>query len=297
MSGEEIQPSEPSQQQVPSNEGRIARSWRLTAAAWRVVRHDTALRVLAAWSGLFSVASIVAIVALGGLLSGHGHFDRNHFLLAALILAYPLMFVSVFLNTAIAAAAAAALDGRHLSLGQALAVPMRRIGQIALWSLIATVVGVVLEQLASRLPLGGSIVARLVGVGWSLASLFAIPVLALEDRSAPECLKRSAQVVRKRWGEGISGNVTISAWTIFAMVPLVIVFVAALAIGHNAPAVRDLVVFLVALAFVAVIAITAVVRQTFAVALYQFATTNSPQGPFAQSDLQAPFKAKRGFLR
>jgi hypothetical protein len=296
MSDGEMQPNETEQQQPPSDEGRIARSWRLTSAAWQVVRHDTALRVLAAWSGLFNVASIIAIVALGGLLSGHGHFDRNHFLLAAVILAYPLMFVSVFLNTAIAAAAAAALDGRRLSLGEALAVPMSRIGQIALWSLIAALVGMVLEQLASRLPLGGSIVARLVGVGWSLASLFAIPVLALEDRSAPECLKRSAQVIKKRWGEGISGSVTISAWTIFAMVPLMILFVAGLALGRNAPAVRDLVIFLAAIAFVGIVAINAVVRQTFAVALYRYATTSTAQGPFAQSDLQAPFRGKRDFL-
>ena len=77
------------------------------------------------------------------------------------IFAYPLTFLSVFLNTAIAAAAAAALEGRRLSLGQALAVPVRRIGAVAVWALIAAVVGFVLEQLASRLPLGGSIAARL----------------------------------------------------------------------------------------------------------------------------------------
>jgi hypothetical protein len=45
--------------------------------------------------------------------------------------------------------AAAALDGRRLTLSQALVVRTRRIGQVALWALIAAVVGFVLEQLAS----------------------------------------------------------------------------------------------------------------------------------------------------
>ncbi len=279
-----------------SSEGRIARSWRLTRAAWEVVRADRALLTLAVLSGVFGVASIVVTFALGGLL-GEGRFSEGRFLLAALILAYPLMFVSVFINTAIAAAAASALEGRRLSLGEALAVPLRRIGQVALWALIAAGVGVLIEQLAARLPFVGSIVVRLVGVAWSLASLFAIPVLALEDCSAPECLRRSAHVIKERWGEGISGNVMISAWTVLVMFPLILIFGAALALSSSEPALRDGVIVLAAVALVAVIAIAAVVRQTFAVALYRFATTGAAQGPFGQADLQAPFSSKRGLFR
>jgi hypothetical protein len=282
--------------QSTSSEGRIARSWRLTRAAWQVVRSDRALLILATFSGVFGVASIVAMFALGGLL-GDGRFTEGRFLLAALILAYPLMFVSVFLNTAIAAAAASALQGRRLSLGEALAVPMRRIGQVALWALIAAGVGVLIEQLAARLPFVGSIAVRLVGVGWSLASLFAIPVLALEGCSAPECLRRSAHVVKERWGEGISGNVMISAWTVLVIFPLVLVLGVALALSSGAPAVQAGVIVIGAVAFVAVFAIAAVVRQTFAVALYRFATTGAAEGPFQQRDLQTPFSGKRGLFR
>jgi Family of unknown function (DUF6159) len=279
-----------------SSEGRIARSWRLTRAAWGVVRTDRALLILAALSGLLSVASIALIFLLGGFFHD-GRFSEGHFALVALILAYPLMFVSVFLNTAIAAAAAAALDGRRLSLGQALAVPAGRIGRVALWALIAAGVGVLLEQLASRLPLGGSIATRLVGVAWSLASLFAIPILALEDCSAPECLRRSAHVVKERWGEGISGSVMITAWMVIVIVPVALVLGIGLGASHGEPAVRDAVIALAVLAFLAIIAIGAVVRQTFAVALYRYATTSSAQGPFEQRDLQSPFSPKRGLFR
>ena len=281
---------------APTNEGRIARSWRLTRAAWSVVRSDRSLLTLAAVAGITGAAGIAVIFAVGGSF-GHGHFSEERMAIVALIAAYPLMFVSVFFNTAIAAAAAAALDGRHLSLGEALAVPMRRIGVVAMWSLIAAVVGVVLEQLASRLPLGGSIAARLVGVAWSLASLFAIPIIALEDCSAPEALKRSAQLIKKRWGEGIGGNVIISAWMILVMLPLIVVLGFVLAATGGDAGVRDAVIVVGILAFVGIVALQLVVRQTFAVALYRYATTSATQGPFGERDLQSPFSRKRGLSR
>src|SRR5664280_1441329 len=103
--------SQPLYTQTSPGEGRIARSWRLTKAAWSVVRRDRTLLMLACIAAAAGVAGMGLIFAAG-------------------VFAYPLTFVSVFLNTAIAAAAAAALDGRGLTVGQALAVPTRRIGQV-----------------------------------------------------------------------------------------------------------------------------------------------------------------------
>jgi hypothetical protein len=277
----------------PSKEGRIARSWRLTRAAWHVVRSDRSLLALAAISAVTGGIGLALIFILAGSFQ-HGRLKGDELALYALIFAYPLTFISVFFNTAIAAAAAAALDGRHLSVGEALAVPARKLGTIALWALIAAVVGVVLEQLSSRLPLGGSIVARLVGVGWSLASLFAIPVIALEDCSAPEALKRSSQMIKERWGEGIGGSLIIGAWGAIAVLGVIVVFVVAAVATNDVPAVRDAVIVLGVLVLAAIVALQLVVRQTFAVALYRYATDGSAQGPFAEGDLQSPFGRKRG---
>jgi hypothetical protein len=280
----------------PPREGRIARSLRLTRAAWTVVRHDRSLLALAVASAVCGIVGVAAIFVLAGAFD-HGRLDGGALALFALIFAYPLTFVSAFLNTAIAAAAAAALDGRHLTVGEALAVPVRRIGQVALWALIAAVVGVVLEQLSSRLPLGGSIAARLVGVGWSLASLFAIPILALEGCTAPEALRCSARTFKQRWGEGLGGTVIVSAWSALAVLGTIVVFGVAIVATNDVPAVRDFAIALGVLTLVAIFALQAVVRQTFAVALYRYATSGSAQGPFAEGDLDAPFSRRRGGLR
>lgn len=286
-------PEMPSPVVEPPREGRIARSWRLTRAAWDVVRSDRSLLVLAAISAITGGIGLALIFILGGSFQ-NGRLKGDELALYALIFAYPLTFISVFFNTAIAAAASAALEGRHLSVGQALAVPMRKLPTVALWSLIAAVVGFLLEQAASRLPLGGSIAARLVGLGWALASLFAIPIIALEDCSAPEALKRSSHIVKKRWGEGIGGSLIIGAWTAIAVLLAIVVFVVAALATNDVPAVRDAVIVLGVLVLAAIVALQLVVRQTFAVALYRYATDGSALGPFAEGDLQAPFARKRG---
>jgi hypothetical protein len=278
--------------QGPADEGRIARSWRLTRAAWEVVRGDRALLTLGAISVIAGAIGLALIFVLSGSFD-NGRLSGGQILLFTLIFAYPLTFVSVFLNTAIAASAAASLEGRRLSLGQALAVPLRRLGPVAAWALISAVVGFVLEQLASRLPLGGSIAARLVGLGWALASLFAIPILALEDCSAPEALRRSAHVVKKRWGEGIGGSLIIGAWMAIAVLAIVVLGVIGAAATNDVPAVRDAIIAVGVLALVAIVALQLLVRQTFAVALYRYATTGDTPGPFSEHDLQSPFARRR----
>jgi hypothetical protein len=66
-----------------------------------------------------------------------------------------------------------------------------------------------------------------------------------------------------------------------------------LAASNDVPAVRDGVIAVGVVAFVALIAVQLVVRQTFAVALYRYATTNATQGPFQEHDMRSPFRRNR----
>ena len=282
-----MQGSEP--YQADNREGRIARSWRLSRAAWQIVRSDRAILILAVSSTLLTTAALAVIYDLTGMFSGHRHSGGGHFALVTLIVAYPLTFLSVFFNTAIAAAANGVLEGKRLSVREALAVPTRRAGQVAAWSLLATVVGVVIDQIARRLPLVGNVIVRVVGLSWSLAALFVVPILATEGCAAPECLRRSVTLVKKRWGEGISGNVLITLWAVVLIIPLAFVFGAIIAVSRGHPGVRVALFAVMAIAFVLLIAASGVVRQTFDVVLYRYAVIGSAAGGFSESDLKSPF--------
>src|SRR3954468_22267128 len=155
-------------------EGRIARSWRLTRTAWGVIRSDRTVLALAIASALIALCVAATMFWISGWVQ---HPGRGSLLLGAAITYWPAMLVGTFFGVALAAAAAAALDGRHLTLRRALAVPASRPGQIVLWSLLATGIGLLIQQVISRLPFGGRLAAFVVGTAWSLATLFVIPIL------------------------------------------------------------------------------------------------------------------------
>jgi hypothetical protein len=272
-----------------SREGRIARSWRLSRLAWQVVRSDRAILVLAVTSTLLSTVALAVIYDLTGMFAGHRHHGDGRFALVTLIVAFPLTFLGVFFNTAIAAAANGVLEGERLSLREALAVPTRRIGQVAAWSLLATVVGVVIDQIARRLPLLGNVIVRVVGLSWSLAALFVIPILATEGCAAPECLHRSVSLVKKRWGEGIGGNVLITLWAVVLIIPLGFLFGVVIVASRGQNDIRVALFAVMAILFVLVIAASGVVRQTFDVVLYRYAASGAATGGFPESDLKSPF--------
>src|SRR3954468_6876519 len=101
-------------------EGRIARGWRLTREAWRVIRSDRTTLVLALTSAVLATAMVVLILWLSGSLA-HPR-DRGRLWVGALIAYWPSTFAGTFVNVALAAAAAEAMRGGQITLREALAV-------------------------------------------------------------------------------------------------------------------------------------------------------------------------------
>jgi hypothetical protein len=277
------------------SEGRLRRSVRLTRTAWRLLRGDRTMLVLAVAAAALTVAGMVLVFGVGGYLHDP-HPSRGRLALVLLISAWPLTFAGTFLNVALAAAAAAALDGRHLDLRAALRVAWTRLGQIAAWSLLAAGVGVLISEIAQRIPGGGRLASWVLGGAWSLVTIFAVPVLALEGCGARRCVTRSATLLRGRWGEGAAGTLGISALTGVAAIVPGILLGAGFAVIPFAPGVGVPLLVLGLAGFAAVVTVGSAVRQIFAVALYRYAAHDVVAGPFGEADLQRPFAPRRGRL-
>lgn len=106
-------------------------------------------------------------------------------------------------------------------------------------------------------------------------------------------MKGSAHLVKSKWGEGLTGMVSIGAWTVLAMVPVVMVGVTGAVIARDDPVVGVAVVCLAAAGFVAICAMATATKQVFGVALFRYATGVSTPG-FELRDLENPFEAKKG---
>ena len=58
-------------------------------------------------------------------------------------------------------------------------------------------------MISERPGLIGKIVIALVGVAWSIATYFAIPVVVIEGTGPFRAIGRSASTIRKTWGEAL----------------------------------------------------------------------------------------------
>lgn len=280
-----------------SNESKISRGWRLTTTSWRLMRRDRTMIVLALIGTVCGLAGTALMLDVSGVFSP-GYHSRGHLAGIGLLFLYPLTFVSVFFNVALTAAASASLEGRQIGIAAALGESWKRVGRIAGWALLATIVGILLEQIVSRIPGAGRVVSWLMGAAWALCTIFAIPLLVVEEAGPIDAARGSVRLIRSRWGEGLTGLVSISAWTIVVMLPVGILFGIGLSLMAQETVTQGsgagiLLIAISAVAFVLVGAFANATRQVFNLALYRHATGLETSG-FTAADLEEPFKRKRG---
>jgi hypothetical protein len=275
--------------------GRMRRGWELTKTSWRVLRSDRSLAVFPVLGGLTALLLAAAFGLPAWVLFDD---DQN---VAGVILAvvgiYALTFAGVFFNVALAAAAAQVLDGEDATVASGTAVARRRLGAIAGWAALVASVNIVIRGLQER---AGPLVDILLGglaVAWNLVTFLAVPVLTLEGTGPIETLKRSAHIFRERWGEQITGQVSIGGIVVLAsLIPVLLLGLIGYAVGGAGGGV--LIAIAVAVLIVAAIISTAL-SQIFAVALYRFAVGEGATGAFTQDELGSavrPRRAARGTI-
>jgi len=87
--------------------------------------------------------------------------------LAFYILAY---FIGLFFNTALVGAAMIRLDGGNPIVGDGLRSAWSRVGRIFGYACIAATVGMFLRALEDRVGWIGTIIVKLIGVAWAIAT-------------------------------------------------------------------------------------------------------------------------------
>lgn len=269
----------------------MARGWRLTKVAWDLIRRDPTMIAIALMGTGFGLAGGAATLYFSGWSSSPTH-SNGSLALAGLIALYPMTFISVFFNVALAGAAAASFDGRPIGVREALGISRKRVGRIAQWALLAAGVGFILNEVAARIPGAGRLASWLLGAAWSLATIFAVPLLALEGAGPLETAKGSVGLIKGKWGEGVTGLVGIAAWSTIAIVPVAIVFGAGLAVRGDDPNLGAALIAIASGGILLISALALATREIFAVALYRYATGSPNTGGFAEADLAEPFSQR-----
>lgn len=276
--------------------GRIGTGWRLAKSSLSVLRADRSLAVYPA------VAIVVAMVAFWlvagiGISIGQGlsaSWVTVVFLIAGIYVAF---FFIVFFSVALAAATHQSIDGRDTNFRDGLKVARTRRGPIAKWAAFEVTLGLLVSILGALLSDAGARgVARLVsataGFAWRVATIFVIPVIALEGLGPHAAITRSIALIRARWGEAIVGRSGIgSVVFLFAILPVIGLAGLATELERSSPALSGVAYALFALTAFAAIALSSALSVIFRVELYRYATTGEFTGAFARPDVEAAVRA------
>ena len=230
-----------------------------------------------------------------------GRYDGSSSVGWGWLFALPIYFLSMFLatffNVAFYNEIIAALNGHGVSLRRGLAVACNRLPSILAWSVLAGVVGWLIRTLEQRLPLAARIVTGLIGMTWSIASVFAIPVIIQEQaqRNPLKILKQSAMTLNRAWGEGLIGYIGFSAGTvvIFICSLLPLLAAGALAWVFKSPWTIAIAGVLWVLALLLVAYVSGVAGHVYRCALYLYAAEGVVPGPYRQDLLDMAWKVKK----
>lgn len=268
---------------------RISRGLKMAGQSWRVIMREPQLLVIVAVAVLAQIA--IFAVYVSGVIGWHSlaaHGRWNYLRL------YPILFPTTLLSTfgaaVVTAVVAERMDGREATWRDGLGIAARRLPVIALWALIASTVGVVLQAIEERLGFIMRIVVGLIGVAWSVATALVVPVLIVERKGAVESVKRSAGLIKKTWGEEVSGQAGIGLALFVLAIPFAVAaaFLAIIGIGPAIAAELVIVVMLMSL--------SAALASVFQVVVYRYAATGEIAEGFDPQDVSRVFR-RRGSWR
>ena len=229
----------------------------------------------------------------------HGTYNRSSVWWYPVFLALYLlsMFLATFFNVAFYSEIMAALDGRGVSFRRGLRTAQSRLPSILAWSLLAGLVGWLIRMIEERLPFVGRIVMGLVGMAWSVAAVFVIPVIIqMEPTCNPvKVLQQSAMTLKRTWGEGLIGYLGFSAGSLVifigSLIPLAAGLVAAVLLRTWVIALVVGVLWLAGLFLAAYIC--GVANHVYRCALYKYATEGTIPEPFNQELMDMAWKVKK----
>ena len=139
------------------------------------------------------------------------------------------MFLATFLNVAFYHEILSALSGQAVSIERGLKFAAGRLKAILLWTLFAGLVGLVIKTIEQRLQLVGRIIARFLGLAWSVAAIFVIPVMVRDEQTANPLamLRKSGSILKRTWGEALIGYAGLAFANAFILIGSIVILIGA----------------------------------------------------------------------
>ncbi len=294
------QPAQPLQYQqyggaVPVGQqmGRFARGRRIAKLCWAVLQSDRSLLMLPVLAFISFI--LMVLVFSFPLLMSNLVGKVNPVLAVILLLAMYVgsAFISSFFGAAMIAAATLRLSGQQATATDGMRIAWAHAGKLLVWSLISASVGVLIRSLEERMGIVGKIVGMVLGLAWAISTTFMIPVLIFEQSGVFGSFKRSALIIKQRWGESLAAGVSIGfslfLWSLLGFAVSIVLFFVFPLLGIGAAL----------LTIGAVSILGSALSGIYRAALFQYATAGTVPTHlgFTPDDMAAAFRQKRRLFK
>lgn len=290
----------------------------LARSAWHVLKLDKGLVGLPIISAIIAVIISVVVGAAFFLTSSFTESNNGIemtgplmnvswisiiFYLAVYLL---LTFVATYFSAALVAGLLQRFQGKSPTVKSSLKMANENISSLIKFSVLTGVIGYVLQAIEEHVPLAGKVTTWLVGGAWSIASMFALPVIvSSKEKIGPfKATRKSINIIKKTWGETAILNVGIGLVALLSIVTFIAVMTAIGALTAyvvSAASASNLVVGVSfgAVGVVGVIGLVAMallftmLSSIVKAAIYHYATTGeSPEG-FEKEIVRASFTPEK----
>jgi hypothetical protein len=190
---------------------RLSNGWQLALNSFAVLKANRQLIIFPILSAIAMMLVIgtfvVAMFASAGWDTESLRGQSNVANYAILFLYYLVnYFVVVFFNIALVHCTHLYFNGEEPTVAKGLRFAVSRVGTIFSWAILAATVGLILRTIQEKVGSLGKIITGFVGIAWSVATFFVVPILAYENLGPIAAFKRSTSLMKEKWGESIGAS-------------------------------------------------------------------------------------------
>lgn len=190
---------------------RLSNGWQISMNSLKVLKENKQLIIFPILSGI-SMVLVMATFVVGMLGTSGWNFDliETHsdlYFIGITLLFYLVnYFVVIFFNVALTHCTRLYFHGEEVNLKAGLDYSKSRIGAIFSWALFAATVGTILKYIQENTGWLGRFIVGALGLAWSVTTFFVVPVIAYENLGPLGAFKRSAGLMKEKWGESIGAT-------------------------------------------------------------------------------------------
>jgi hypothetical protein len=190
---------------------RLSNGWQLALNSFAVLKANRQLiifPVLSAIAMLLVIGSFVVAMFASTGWDAESLRQQSAFANYTILFLYYLVnyFVVVFFNTALVHCTHLYFNGEEPTVAKGLRFAVSRIGAIFSWAIFAATVGTILRAIQDKVGTLGKIITGFIGIVWSVATFFVVPIIAYENLGPIAAFKRSTSLMKQKWGESIGAS-------------------------------------------------------------------------------------------